>query len=59
MTDGRFSAGGRSAVEVELFGEHGHHTWDLLLLVEARIVTLGLEVPGHPVVHPRQDLHDL
>lgn len=51
--------GGVSTAEVELFGEHGDHTWDLLLLIEAGIVTLGLEVPGHPVIHSGQDLHDL
>lgn len=59
MSDGRFSVGGWSTAEVELFGEHGHHTWNLLLLIEARIIRLGLEVSGHPVVHPGQDLHDL
>lgn len=61
MSDCGLSAGreGWSTAEVELFGEHGNHTRDLLLLVEAGVVTLGLEVPGYPVVHSGQDLHDL
>lgn len=50
---------GWSVAEVEFFGEHGDHAGDLLLLVEARVIRLGLEVPGHPVVHPGEDLHDL
>lgn len=45
--------------EVELLGEHGHHAGDLLLLAEARIVRLRLEIRGHHVVDPSEDLHDL
>lgn len=56
------SSAGRDAqrpAEEEFFGEHGDHTGDLLLLVEAGIITLGLKVPGHHVIHPGQYLHDL
>lgn len=45
--------------EVEFLGKHGDHTWDLLLLVEVGVIRLGLEVPGHPVVHPGEDMQDL
>ena len=61
VSDG-WSSAGRDAqwpAEEEFFGEHGAHTGDLLLLVEAGIITLGLEVPGHHVIHPGQYLHDL
>ena len=44
--------------EVEFLGEHGDHTWDLLLLVEARVIRLRFKAPGHPVIHPGEDLQD-
>lgn len=49
----------RLSSEVEFLGEHGYHTRDLLLLVEARVVRLRFKVPGHPVIHPGEDLQDL
>lgn len=45
--------------EVEFFGEHGDHTWDLLLRVEMWVIGPRLEMPGHPVVHSGEDLQDL
>ena len=45
--------------EVEFLGEHGDHTWNLLLLVEVWVIRLGFKVPGHPVIHPGEDLQDL
>ena len=38
--------------------EHGDHTWDLLLLMEARVIRLRFKVPGHRVIHPGEDLQD-
>lgn len=45
--------------EVEVLGEHGDHTRDLLLLVELWVVALRHEVPGHLVVHPGEDLQEV
>lgn len=45
--------------EVEFLGEHRDHTGDLLLLMEAWVITLRLKVPGDSVIHPGEDLHDL
>jgi len=47
------------SVEIQLLGEHGDHTRDLLLLGEPLVLGPGLEAGGHHVVDPCQDLHDL
>lgn len=45
--------------EVEFLGEHGDHTWDLLLLMEVKVIRLRFKVPGHPVIHPGEDFQAL
>lgn len=47
------------SVEVELFSQHGHHTRYLFLLAKTGVLWPGLEVGGHHVVDPCEDLHDL
>lgn len=54
----RCGTGGRS-IEIQLFGQHGDHTGNLLLLAVAGVLGPRLKVGGHHVVDPGQDLHDL
>lgn len=47
------------SVEVELFSQHGHYTRYLFLLAKTGVLWPGLEVGGHHVVDPCEDLHNL
>lgn len=47
------------SVEIQLLGEHGDHTRNLLLFAEPRVFGPGLKAGGHHVVDPCQYLHDL